>query len=474
MAAADGAVLTFRVGERRLAVAAEEVAEVVRRPRITRVPHAPAGLAGVASIRGEVAPVVALGRVLDGRDAEATERSRVIVLHGAPPLGLAVDEVTGLAHGQAEPGGLLLTEAGETRVLALDALLDAEFAGLTRTRGTRAAAPKATAAPAAGALEVALLGFVLAGQPYALPLEQVREVVALPAAIAALPRTDAAMLGVTDFRDGLLPVVSTRVLLGLPAERPAPGARVVVAAIGDARVGLVVDQLTSILRAPESAIGPVPRVLNRGAGEAHIDAMLRLPGGGLVSVLAPERLFRDETVAQILEDGRQKGSQMTTATETRSGQRFLIFGLGEERYGLPIEAVQEVVTLPRTITRLPKAPAFVAGVMNLRGAPLPVVDQRRRFGVEGAAAGQPRVIVTRVGETLVGFAVDTVTEILEAPEGSVTPTPELGADASRLFDRVASLETGGRMVLLVNPQELLDRAEADLLAGLADEGRSAP
>ncbi len=474
MAAAEGAVLTFRVGSRRLAVDAAEVAEVVRQPRVTRVPHAPPGLAGVTSIRGEVAPVIALARLLDGEDAVWSKRGRLVVLRGSPPLGLAVDEVTGLAQGSAEPGRLLLTDRGETRVLALDTLLETQFAGLTRDRTARPSATRAATETAAASLEVALLGFLLAGQPYALPLEQVREVVALPTALAALPRTDAAMLGVMDLRGDLLPIVSTRVLLGLPGEMPEASARVVVAAIGASRVGLVVDQLTSILRAPESAIGPVPRVLNRAAGEAQIDAMLRTPTGGLVSVLSPERLFRDESVVQILEDGRHTGAQRTAMTESRAAHRFLIFGLGEERYGLPIEAVQEVTTLPDTLTRLPRAPAFVAGVMNLRGAPLPVVDQRQRFGLPAATTGgRPRVVVTRIGETLVGFAVDSVSEILEATDDSLAQTPELGADAQRLFDRVARLETEGRMVLLVNPQELLDRAEADMLADLAREAQPA-
>jgi purine-binding chemotaxis protein CheW len=471
MAQEDGSVLTFRVGSRRLAVPAAEVAEVVRRPQVTRVPQAPAALAGVTSIRGEVAPVVALARLLGEAESLATDRSRIVVLQGAPPLGLAVDEVTGLARGAAGAGGLLVDDAGGARMLALDSLLSAEFGALSQARGgRRAAAPVATASTSA-LLEVALLGFVLAGQPYALPLEQVREVIAVPAQLAALPRTDAAMLGVTPLRGALLPVVATRVLLGLQAEAPGPEARVIVAAIGDARVGLLVDQLSSILRVPEHAIGPVPRVLNRGAGEAHIDAMLRLPDGGLVSVLAPERLFREESVAQILEDGRQKGSEMTAVADRRTGQRFLVFALGDERYGLPIEAVQEVVTLPDTLTRLPRAPAFVAGVMSLRGAPVPVVDQRQRFGVEGVHAGRPRVVVARIGDMAVGFAVDAVSEILEAPEEALSATPELGAEASRLFDRVAQLEAGGRMILLLNPQELLQRAEADLLAGLAREAQ---
>jgi purine-binding chemotaxis protein CheW len=212
----------------------------------------------------------------------------------------------------------------------------------------------------------------------------------------------------------------------------------------------------------------VPKVLNRGAGEAHIDAMLRLPDGGLVSILAPERLFNDESVAQILADGRQRADEMGSQQSAEAMARFLIFTLGEEQYGLPVEAVDEVVSLPETLTRMPKAPAFVAGVMNLRGAPLPVVDQRRRFGVAGESARRPRVIVTRIAGTPAGFAVDDVREILDIPEHALKPTPELAAEAGQVFDRVAHIEADGRTLLLVNPQALLDRAEADLLASLAE------
>lgn len=471
MASATGAVLTFRVGDRRMAVDAAEVAEVVRQPRITRVPHAPAALAGITSLRGEVAPVISLATLI-GAPAAASASTRVIVLRGSPLLALSVDEVTGLGQGDAQAGALMMTEHGETRIFDLTGLLEAEFAGLTRTRsGGRAPAPQAQAIQSAA--EIALLGFRLAGQAYALPLEQVREVLAFPPELATLPRTDAAMLGVIGLRGRLLPVVSTRVLLGLAAETTAPDLRIVVALIGASAIGLVVDELTSIVRAPETAIGPVPRVLNRGAGEAHIDAMLRTPEGGLIAVLAPERLFRDDSVAQILEDGRQKENDMTSAADAGAVYRFLIFTLGRESYGLPIAAVEEVVALPEALTRLPKAPAFVVGVMNLRGAPVPVVDQRDRFGIDGEApAGRPRVVVTRLGETAVGFAVDAVTEILELPESRLAATPSLAAEAGRLFDRIAEVEADGRMILLVNPQELLDRAEADLLADVVREATS--
>ncbi|MCR5881124.1 chemotaxis protein CheW [Phenylobacterium sp. J367] len=472
----DRALLTFRVGDRRLAVAAADVTEVVRPPPVTRVPHAPAAVAGVTSLRGQVLPVVALDSLLDVPGGDAAGR-RLVVLSGTPPLGLAVDEVTGLADGYAEPGALLLTDEGEARILALDTMLEAAFAGLSRSRartggGQGGAAPEASSAAA----ELALLGFELAGQPYALPLEQAREVLALPPEISALPRTDGAMLGVTTLRGALLPLVSTAVLLGLPPQPPGPGSRVIVAVLGDALIGLVVDRLTSILRAPPDALGPVPRVLNRAAGEAQVDSMLRLPGGRLVSVLTPERLFREASVAQILEDGRRaKAMEATTEGAVPTAVRkLLIFTLGDEAYGLPIEQVEEVAPMPDTLSRLPRAPAYVLGVMALRGAVIPVIAQRQRFGVEAAApAGRPRVVVCRLGDLVAGFAVDAVTEILEVREELLGKAPEL-AGSGQVFDRVVRLDDKGRVLLVVDPQALLERAEADLIADLVREASAGP
>lgn len=469
MAAADATVLTFRVAEQCFALDAARIAEVAARPPVTRVPGAPSSLAGLASLRGRVLPVIDLGRLLVA-DAVAGAGSRLIVLDGAEPIALAVDEVTGLAAGGGERG-LVATEDGVARVVPLEELLESAFANaFRRGRAHRAGGPAAptAAAPVESAATVALIGFCLAGQPYALPLEHVREVIAPPAEIAALPRTDAAMLGVAEVRGALIPIVSTRALLGLPPAPLGPAARVIVVAVGDAQVGLAVDQVSAILRAPESAVGPTPRLLNRGAGEAKVVSILRLEGGGLVSVLDPARLFAEESLALILEDGRGASEAASAGGAAETSQRFLVFQLGAESYGLDIAAVEEVAQLPERLTRLPRAPAYVLGVMNLRGAAVPVIDQRRRFEIpDGGAPARPRVIVTRVGELVAGFAVDAVSQILELPASRLAPTPELAQDAGRIFDRVAQVEADGRVILLVNPRELLDRAETDLLASLA-------
>ena len=152
----------------------------------------------------------------------------------------------------------------------------------------------------------------------------------------------------------------------------------------------------------------------------------------------------------------------------------MIFELGSEKYGIPIAAVDEILQLPE-ITRVPKAPGFVTGVINLRGKALPVIDQRRRFETNAAGdSRRPRVIVLTIGQLQAGFIVDGVSEILRLTPSSIAPAPDLPGEATRIFDRVATSDEKG-MILLVDPAQLLDRAERDLLDHFAAaEGSASP
>lgn len=318
-----------------------------------------------------------------------------------------------------------------------------------------------------------LLAFDLGRQVYALPLSDIVEVLPLPPQLAEIAQSDEVVLGVAGHRGEVLPIVSAHHLLGLPAGS-GPSGKVVVVRIGDARIGLAVDRLRAILRVPEGAFDPAPAVLNRGEGEAQVQSICRLPDA-LVAILSAERLFRDEKVAHIVADGRSGGGQMVhTQDASDSAERFLVFRLGEEDYGLPLSSVDEVARLPDRLTRVPNAPTFIEGVLNLHGKVTPIIDQRARFGsVRAEGAERPRVIVTTVEGRQAGFIVDAVSEIISIDADQISPTSELTADAGRLFSRIATLNEGARLILLIEPKEMLDRAERDLLASL-DASTAAP
>jgi purine-binding chemotaxis protein CheW len=256
-------------------------------------------------------------------------------------------------------------------------------------------------------------------------------------------------------------------LLGFPPAAGSDGReKVVVAKVGGAQVGLVADRARTIVPAALSSIDSLPPVLAaRTGGESRLKAIYRGDGGRrLVSILSPEQLFRED-VMRRLTDGMQNDGAHAPAAATRLAERiFLVFRLGNDEFGLPIAAVDEVGEVPAKITRLPKTPKFLEGVVNLRGEVLPVVDQRRRFDMAVAEAPERRrLVVVRTERHRAGLIVDGVSDVLRVPADAVEPAPDMTAQIARLVRGVINLDRSQRIVLVLDPAELLTPAEQERL-----------
>jgi purine-binding chemotaxis protein CheW len=142
------------------------------------------------------------------------------------------------------------------------------------------------------------------------------------------------------------------------------------------------------------------------------------------------------------------------ATFTRDGGQFLTFTLGEEAYGVEILKVQEIRGYS-AITPIPNTPPHVRGVMNLRGAIIPVVDLRLQFGMIEAEYNQFTVIiVVTVGTKTVGVIVDSVSDVLNMARADIQDTPDLGVqvDAS-VINGIA--KAGEKLVALLDIDRVL-------------------
>ena len=452
-------LLVFKVAGESLALPARDITEIIRPRAVTRVPYGPASLLGVINFRNAALPVVSLAHLLGGGNSPTTGSTRVVVVDKGVPIGLFVDEVSAL------------NDSGHEHQIDLETLLARDFSKLVRSSpATRPVTVAQTATVGPKRDTIAFISFLLGKQDFALPMEKVVEVSSLPSDLSQVPRTDDAMMGVTSLRSGVVPLVSLRVLLGLRTECfDQAKARIILVRFGGGLVGLITDGIKAILRVDREALDPVPPVLTRGAGEAQIQAICRLDGGRLVSILALDKLFDAETCARLAESAHG-GGEMASADIQGDSEQFVIFQLGDEHYGLPIGSVDEVVQRPDNLTRVPRAPAFVEGVMSLRGKMIPVIDQRQRFTVEGHVEPRSRrVIVVTVDGLQTGIVVDKVSEILAIPATELRPAPELGTDTTPVFDRIAMIERDGRMILLVDPKALLERAERDVLLALGAE-----
>jgi purine-binding chemotaxis protein CheW len=475
--------LTFRLDQRLYALAAEDVVEVIRPPPVARVPLAPKALIGVINLRGVVLPLTSL-RGLLGLDESGRGASRAIVLDGAAPAALAVDSIEALVTvasdrvetrqaelaampGERLTGAFQVEGLGAAKILDVKALLDEAFAQRAegKRRATAGARRNIEKEEAAGEMQTdVLVTFEVANQEYALALSAVQEIVPAPDAVAPMPLAETLVVGMMAFRDQLLPLLSLRGLLGFPpAATPDAREKVVVTSVGGAVVGLVVDRARAIVWAERGLIDPIPAMLAaRSGGEARIRAIYRGESGRrLISVLAPEQLFREDVMQRL---GTRRAAESQRTEVVGAERQFLVFQLGDGSFGLPIEAVSEVARVPDQITRLPKAPKFLEGVVNLRGEVLPVVDQRRRFDMPKLERTEGRrLVVVRAERHRAGLIVDSVSEVLRSASEAIAQPPDLTGDISRLVRGVINLEDRGRIVLLLDPGELLTRAERGLL-----------
>ncbi len=138
--------------------------------------------------------------------------------------------------------------------------------------------------------------------------------------------------------------------------------------------------------------------------------------------------------------------------------QLVIFDLAQEHYAVDIAAVESIIKV-QPITKLPRAPQFVEGVINLRGKVLPVIDLRKRFGLEAEAATKDsRIVVVQMNHFEVGMVVDGVSEVLSIPPGNVEPPSPIVTTVDSAFIRgIAKISQ--RLVILLDIGQVLSVVE---------------
>jgi purine-binding chemotaxis protein CheW len=145
--------------------------------------------------------------------------------------------------------------------------------------------------------------------------------------------------------------------------------------------------------------------------------------------------------------------------------QLVIFHLAKEYYGVDIAAVESIIKM-QEITGIPQAPAFVEGVINLRGTVLPVIDLRKRFGMsQTELTKDTRIVVVEMAGTTVGMIVDAVNEVLRVPTEDIEPpSPMVTTLDSAFITGIAKVSD--RLIILLDLGKVLSIDEHIELAGL--------
>jgi len=489
--------VTFITGDEVFAVDMAPVQEIIRVPEVVRVPLAPRTLDGLANLRGKVLPIISLRRIFGFAEQAHDDVTRALVIDIGQPLGFVVDKVSSVVG--VEPGklegvgsikgtintellsGIIKDVGGHAMIMVLDfaKLIAQEFAEIAAVAKSAAMAggiyANAETEEEATSDELQLVSFDVAGQEYAITIEDVQEIVQVPDNIVHVPHSESHVLGLMTLRNRLLPLVSLRRMFALPPQDADEHSRIVVVSLGSASVGIVMDSVNEVLRVAKADVDAMPGLFARDGELADISQICRLDSGKrLVSIISAANLFRHSAIKEALttvdnqNDDKKHEDVVADSESNDDDEQVVVFRLDKEEFGVPIDSVQEIVRVPEVLTHVPKAPPFVEGVINLRGAVLPVIDLRRRLGLPTVdRSDRQRVMVFLIEGNRTGFIVDSVAEVLKIHKSAIEAAPRLSGEQGKLLARMANLEKQKRMVQLIAPAHLVEDRDLTDLATMA-------
>jgi len=358
--------------------------------------------------------------------------------------------------------------------------------------------------------EELLVTFRMAGEEFAVDIMQVQEIIRVTE-VTRVPRAPAFVRGITSLRNRLLPIVDLRALFGMTSmeddvstrslpegempeadqetvieaegtDAPADAAsrddetedarRIVVIDMDGVLIGILVDSVSEVLRLPLKSIEDPPAIIN-GEHAAKLKGVGKLNNGERLLMLLDmgNLISADQKEALTAAAGDQE-KEDGMAKEVMDEEQVVCFRIEKEEYGIDIMKVQEIIRIDE-ITKVPNAPRFVEGIVNLRGNVLPVLDMRTRFGLDkDERTEQNRIIVVDISGRTTGIIVDSVSEVLRIPRNQIEPPPDLITETGlegRYIEGIGKLHEGKRIIVLVQVDALLTGGEKEELSAIGEE-----
>lgn len=480
-------LVTFALDEEIYGIDIMNVQEIIRIPSITVVPQAAKYVEGVTNLRGHILPVIDTRTKFGMEKIDRSASSRVIVVDvGGKKVGLSVDgvsEVLRIDSSRIEDAPASVSGVDSSSITGVVKLNDDKKLAMILDVVKICSMDQAQASDAKGLTkgadlnvrkeekkleEVQLVSFQLGNEEFGLEIESVREIIRYPE-IVKVPNVSPYIKGLISLRDTLMPIVDMRVKLNMGNEEVTHSTRVVVVDLGGILVGLIVDKVYEVTRVPKDTIFAPPQAI--GEGGERLKGIARLDGGKRIIMLMDlQDIISSEDLKQLeqKDDTNAFEEKDDNYLEEMDEEQMVVFRLAGEQFGVRITQVQEINRLSK-ITKVPRAPGYVEGVVNLRGDVIPVIDLRKRFELERKEYTEfTRIIVSDINKKKVGLIVDEVLEVLRVPSKYLEDTPDILQDqqVQKFMDGIANLEK--RMIMMLNLENVLLEKEWQKIAQISN------
>jgi len=472
-------LVTFLLGDDEFGTDIMDVKEIIRVPDITNIPNAPSFVEGACNLRGDVLPII------DGRNRFNLERkmkdenSRILVIDvEGKATGIVVDKVSevlriNVADIEAPPqivknvdsnylNGIVKLDNGSRLIMLMDVVsaLSIHNSDKKKNSGNENLHKnsKSNITNTESVEEEQLVSFLLDQEEYAIGIMKVKEIIRVPQ-IVKVPNSGNYIEGVISLRNDLLPIINLRTYFGMPRLEINDHTRILVVDMGNATAGIMVDKISEVLRVKSSIIQPPPKFSSQSGEQLKGVAKLN-HGKRMILILEPSKIISAEEILEISGSGEtheQSSDEKTIARKMLDEERLVTFKIGLEEYGVKIANVLEIDRMTE-ITKIPRAPYYIEGIVNLRGNIIPALDLRRLFQLsEKTVTDATRIVIVDLDGKSTGIIVDSVSEVLRFEKTLIESPPDIlssGID-SDYIEGVGKLDNGKRMILILDISKVL-------------------
>lgn len=473
-------LVTFLLGDDEFGADIMDVKEIIRIPDITKVPNSPSYVEGACNLRGNVLPIINGRSCFNLAKKDNDENGRVLVIDvEGKATGLIVDRVSEVMRVRTSDiekapqivrnmdsdylNGIVKLENGNRLIMLLD------IVKALKLKSTGKANPEdkeiythnddlSSNSTIETIDEEQLVTFLLNQEEYAIGIMQVQEIIRVPQMVK-VPNCEAYIDGVISIRNNLLPIINLRTYFGMEGLGYNDQMRVLIVDMGTFSAGLIVDKVSEVLRVPVNAIQPPPK-FSIESGE-QLKGVVRLNDGErMILLLDPSKIISADELSSLgdFEEAKDMvNSNDDNLVQMQDEEKLVTFRLGVEEYGIKIENVQEINRMT-SITKIPRAPYHIEGIVNLRGNVITALDLRKLLKLEEKqVTDSTRIIIVDVNNKRTGIIVDSVTEVINFEKRLIEPTPDIlssGVD-SDYIEGVAKLKNNSRMIMILNLNKVL-------------------
>jgi Chemotaxis signal transduction protein len=479
---AERQLVSFRLGEDEFGTDIMDVKEIIRVPAITKIPNAPDYVEGTCNLRGNVLPIIDGRTKFNLKRKEKDENSRVLVIDvEGKATGIIVDKVSEvmrvpISDIEETPEivrnidddfieGVVKLNNGQRLVMLLNVVKALMVKDLTKEKkepqedSINYTSESISAAEDKSVDEEQLVSFVIDQEEYAFEIMMVQEIIRVPQ-IVKVPNTEAFIEGVLSLRDTLLPVIDLRKYFGIMVHSEiSDQKRILVVDMGNFTTGIMVDKVSEVLRVPKTSIQP-PLQFSDQSGE-QLKGIAKLNNGKrMILILEPSKLTSQDLVEPLMAKEsilEQHDDTVITENLLPDEIQLVTFKIDQEEFGIKIDNVQEINRMTE-VTKVPNAPRYIEGIVNLRGNIIPALDLRRLLKIsEKDKTDATRIIIADFDGKRTGIIVDSVSEVLRFEKNRIErPTELLSSGVDRdCIEGVGKLNGGKRMILILDIAKVL-------------------